>query len=215
MVRTSALVGFGLLLTVGCDGGNGSSFVGADSGGPRVPTLPADSGVSPDASTPAPVAGTVAKRIGALGGVIAADDGSWRLDIPPGALDAETEIRVTAPSSPVGTAPEEFVGVGDALHFAPSGLQFAEPATLTLSYSQGAMRESGAEERMVGFYYIHDDSSVEEAPSELGMEANQVVVVLEPFSFGRRCSRSCDRTAEDITLGSGLHGRVRHRPLRA
>ncbi len=63
------------------------------------------------------------KTIGALGGTISA--GPHTLVIPPGALSAPTTITMTAPRG---------LGV-NAVKFAPEGLRFATPATLTMSYS--------------------------------------------------------------------------------
>jgi len=61
--------------------------------------------------------------IGPDGGSISA--GPHTLVIPPGALSAPTTITMTAPTGR---------GV-NAVEFAPAGLQFARPASLTMSYS--------------------------------------------------------------------------------
>ncbi len=63
------------------------------------------------------------QTIGPLGGTISA--GPHTLVIPPGALSAPTTITMTAPSG---------LGV-NAVKFAPEGLRFATPASLTMSYS--------------------------------------------------------------------------------
>jgi len=61
--------------------------------------------------------------IGPNGGSLSA--GPHTLVIPPGALSAPTTITMTAPRG---------LGV-NAVKFAPEGLRFATPATLTMSYS--------------------------------------------------------------------------------
>jgi len=63
------------------------------------------------------------ETIGPLGGSLSA--GPHTLVIPPGALSAPTTIRMTAPSG---------LGV-NAVKFAPEGLRFATPASLTMSYA--------------------------------------------------------------------------------
>jgi len=63
------------------------------------------------------------QTIGPLGGTISA--GPHTLVIPPGALSAPTMITMAAPSG---------LGV-NAVKFAPEGLRFNSPATLTMSYS--------------------------------------------------------------------------------
>jgi hypothetical protein len=63
------------------------------------------------------------ETIGPLGGVLVA--GPHSLIIPPGALSAPTRITMTVPSG---------LGV-NAVKFAPEGLRFNAPASLTMSYS--------------------------------------------------------------------------------
>lgn len=62
----------------------------------------------------------IEKTIGPEGGTIAAGDGKMELTIPAGALDADTKIRIT----PLG---------GGGYKLEPSGLEFNEPATVTLT----------------------------------------------------------------------------------
>src|SRR5260370_13079725 len=62
------------------------------------------------------------KTIGSLGGWISA--GPHTLVIPPGALSASTSITMTAPTD---------LGV-NAVKFAPAGLRFSTPSSLTMSY---------------------------------------------------------------------------------
>jgi len=63
------------------------------------------------------------ETIGPLGGVLVA--GPHSLVIPPGALSAPTKITMKVPSG---------LGV-NAVKFAPEGLRFSTPASLTMSYS--------------------------------------------------------------------------------
>ncbi len=70
--------------------------------------------------------GSEGEPVGPEGGVIEFDGGT--LEIPAGALDADVTIQVTR--SP---GPGEPYMVGDHFTFSPSGLTFAEPATLTFT----------------------------------------------------------------------------------
>lgn len=65
--------------------------------------------------------------IGPAGGTLSADDGRVRLDFPPGAVPAPTEIHIApAPSGATG------IVAGSAYAFSPEGLTFAAPVGITL-----------------------------------------------------------------------------------
>lgn len=61
----------------------------------------------------------------ANGGTVADKAGRAKLDIPPGALDKDTDITLTI-------RPKSGNAVGDVADFGPDGLVFAKPATLEL-----------------------------------------------------------------------------------
>ena len=157
------LIIIALLTIIGC-GGSG------DNG-----TIPVD---------PSPE--TVSQNVGIDGGTLRAEDGSWELIIPKGALNDEVTISVTAGSMAPGTAPLQYSQVGQTVRFEPHGLVFNEkfPAIFKYKYPQNSMNEAGVLENMISFYYINDDNTVESAPTALNPADNMVTVQLAHFSFG-------------------------------
>ncbi len=100
-----------------------------------------------------PVGDPVTVTVGPEGGEVAvtADGVTWRLDVPAGALDSATPITATPVTLVDLDGPIDGVGLGVA--FAPSGLQFATPATLTATGYAPA-------ELAIGFVWS-DDGPVE------------------------------------------------------
>jgi hypothetical protein len=72
-----------------------------------------------------------AKSIGAAGGSVSAGDGT-KIDVPGGALAAETMISIT--STPNAAAPGATTLVGTPQTFGPEGAQFTKPVTITLAF---------------------------------------------------------------------------------
>jgi hypothetical protein len=72
--------------------------------------------------------------IGAAGGAIDGPDGV-RVEIPPGALDAPTEIRVARSDAGAPAAFPADVTHGAVYEFTPHGIHFAEPVTLSMPSS--------------------------------------------------------------------------------
>lgn len=66
--------------------------------------------------------------IGAAGGTVTSADQRVSVEIPPGALSVDTDITITETVGPSNGL------VGPAYAFGPSGLAFALPVTLTVSY---------------------------------------------------------------------------------
>lgn len=77
-------------------------------------------------------------RIGAAGGRVVSSDNIVTLDIPAGALSAETTISIEPLTN---TAPG---GIGRAYRLLPSGLTFALSATLTIGYGNANIAPSSA-----------------------------------------------------------------------
>ncbi|EMY67984.1 chitobiase/beta-hexosaminidase C-terminal domain-containing protein [Leptospira vanthielii] len=119
------------------------------------------------------------------GGQLFANDGSFILDIPSGALSETSQITITKDVSPVGNIPEGFSKRTNILKFEPKGLVFKRPARLTISYDQGEMTEAGFEEKSINFYYIKDDSTLEKMKLvSVDYAQNRMIVEVEHFSFG-------------------------------
>lgn len=135
----------------------------------------------------------VVRFVDSDGGILEARDGSWKLMIPEGALDEETMIAVTKGATPVGETPEEYQSLGEALQFEPAGLTFNTPATLQFYYPQSSMPEDGIEERIIGYYYINDDSTEEEAISGLDVNDNIVTAQIPHFSYLRALNMNIDK----------------------
>ncbi|GAO43078.1 hypothetical protein [Flavihumibacter petaseus] len=70
----------------------------------------------------------VSKQIGAAGGTVETPGGAIKLQIPPGALNAETTIGI----EPITNT--NIAGVGPSFRLTPHGQQFAQPVTITYAY---------------------------------------------------------------------------------
>lgn len=122
--------------------------------------------------------------IGPDGGEILADDGSWKLTVPKFALKSHQEIKISVNVLPTGTVGNEFKQLTKVYKFEPSGLFFDNPAKFWFKYNQGDMAENGLQEKMVGIYYINDDSTLEKTPSTVNVALNEATSELRHFSFG-------------------------------
>ena len=94
--------------------------------------------------------------IGAAGGSLQVTDPQSplygaRLDVPSGALSADTQIELGL----IATSPADDLDVaaGPAIHLGPSGTVFATPATLTLPYSPASIATGQSEETLTLEYY--------------------------------------------------------------
>ena len=114
---------------------------------------PSDTNLPSGSVSETPVGDPVTVTVGPEGGEVAvtADGVTWRLDVPAGALDSATPITATPVTLVDLDGPIDGVGLGVA--FAPSGLQFATPATLTAT-------GYAPDELAVGFVWS-DDGPVE------------------------------------------------------
>jgi len=91
----------------------------------------------------------VSKEIGEAGGSISSADGRLALDIPAGALAANTVISIQSISS---TLP---MGVGNGYRLNPEGQIFYRPVTITFKYEDSALR--GSSSRLL--YVAYQDES--------------------------------------------------------
>ncbi len=119
-ILTPALVAGAILMAGGC--GDGVPM-GPRPAAPRASapgTVPGLSGTSLLTCAPLPY-DSVTETIGPAGGTLAV--GADTLVVPPGALAAPTVITGVTPSDTV-----------DLVQFQPQGLQFQQPASLTMGY---------------------------------------------------------------------------------
>ncbi len=120
----NALVKTGVWLAIlGCGGGDTPDKKGDDDGTVTTTTTTTTT--------------TILSVIGSEGGNAASDDGLVTLEIPPGALAADTEISISALTPADGS--EVWAGYADIAslyRLEPDGLEFAIPATLHLSVDE-------------------------------------------------------------------------------
>lgn len=83
--------------------------------------------------------GVTSAVIGPAGGKVATPDGNASLEIPAGALDANTTITI-APRSTPGTLT---LVAGTAYRFGPDGTEFKLPVALTLRYDPADVTQTG------------------------------------------------------------------------
>lgn len=117
-----------LWILSGCDAAVAPTDTGTEPDAPDAPSVPEDAGCA-----------RVVATIGASGGTIVHCDGA-RLELPAGALSADTELFVERVASPPSiTAP--YVLAGPAFTFGPSGVVLAAPANVVLPTDGGDRME--------------------------------------------------------------------------
>ncbi|HRZ27322.1 MAG TPA: MopE-related protein [Spirochaetota bacterium] len=118
------------------------------------------------------------------GGTIAPENGEWEIEFPAGAVSEPTEITVSTWPDGTKQVPEGYLSIFPVFELNPHGIQFNTDITLRINYHQGDMSEDGIEERLIGFYYLNDDGSLEKAESTVDTAENILEVKLPHFSFG-------------------------------
>jgi len=108
----------------------------------------------PDGDTPDGDENSVTENVGPEGGAVHHPDGA-SVEIPVGALDADTEISITKTDREIpGTE-----AVGPVFRFEPAGLQFASPVSVVLPYSS----EAAAGRDVTGWWTVLDNENEWEA----------------------------------------------------
>jgi hypothetical protein len=120
---TAMLVAANLALSA-CKIHDGASADTTPAGPPGTPAVTAVG--NPDGAQ-------TSKTIGAAGGSLTSSDGRLRLDVPAGALAANTSIAIL----PISNAAPG--GLGDGFRLTPNGLNFATPAKLTYTPAAGEL----------------------------------------------------------------------------
>ena len=143
--------------------------------------------------------------IGVEGGVATSDDGKLTLDIPPGALDEEIELTISAVS--VDELPEalrEVSGTGPAYRLEPDGLVFDEPVPVTLKLDRSEL-DDVPEDGVVAQLLLTLDADggiefLEELVTEatLGEETITVRGELSHFSFLSRTKGALTVQLEEV-----------------
>ncbi len=146
----------GFVLAAGCSG-SGSSAPTPD--GPLTTAIGT------------PMGAAVTATIGPEGGSLVSGDAMLTLEIPPGALAADTEISVTPISNEAPT------GFGGAYRLGPEGITLAAPARVTLGWTEAMLAGTAPEYLGIG-YQTRDrtwnrvllGSSLDQSASTLSVE---------------------------------------------
>lgn len=94
------------------------------------------------AESPTPTEGVTATPAEEEGRTVTSDDGRLTLEIPPGALDEEVEITITAVTQ--DELPEELQilqGAGAGYRVEPDGLEFSEPVAVSLELDREELED--------------------------------------------------------------------------
>ena len=92
--------------------------------------------------------------VGVSGGTVVDDSLDVQMVIPANALTDSTEIIISQIENPPAL-PDTVSGLGLNLHFWPDGLQFNEPVTLSIPYTQALLDSAGVTEPMdLAVYYF-------------------------------------------------------------
>ncbi len=176
-------------LAVGCGGGGGSSG-GSD----------------------------VSKRIGPDGGTLEITDENSplygvRLDIPAGALEAETEITIVGADDP-SQLPENYLIAGSSIQLRPEGLTFLLPITLTLPYddqdNDGLVDNTSASEDLVTILFADEKNASWELFETINLDTDQNLLSAKTDHFSTYLSAvnptSSDGGINDPTVTSLVSG---------
>ena len=122
--------------------------------------------------------GGAAQTIGPEGGTLATADGAVNLDVPSGAVQAETDITVvpqpTPPAHP-GLVP------GTCYEFGPDGTQFSQPAQLVIEYDEASL-PAGFNEADLAIYKVTWITWQAVAGSQVDTASNLVSAPIDSFS---------------------------------
>lgn len=113
--------------------------------------------------------------IGSDGGIVEGEGAT--LSVPGSALDDEVEItveRVADDDVPAGLLP------GTVFDFGPDGLEFGEPAELTLDYDDTGLDAS--QEAALAIHLMQGDGSLLALPTAIDADANTATALVEHFS---------------------------------
>ncbi len=159
------------------DGGLSDRISPDDSQTPGADSDQADQrGGKPDAALDGD-SGQAGSTIGPEGGEISLPGGGG-LSIPPGALAEPVEIIVSEVEAPSGSS---FIAVGPFHSFAPQGLVFAVPATLTVPFDLGNVEAAPEDVTVV---WSTDTGAFEPLATDLDLAAGSVSAAVTHFSEG-------------------------------
>ena len=153
---------------------------------------------------PASLSGTV---VGAGGGTVFGPNGA-KVEVPPGALAADTVIRIEQSSAGAPALPGDFSAQGQMFAFTPHGTTFSLPVTLTLPFD-GA----GVQPGMTPALYKTNSQNLWERVANVSFGTDTVSAQITSFSNGqpgielRQCPKRewfINRTAEPPFWGQPI-----------
>lgn len=135
------------------------------------------SGDDQDVPAPPPVQPPAQGVVGPDGGTVASEDGSAILEVPAGALDAEVTVSV----APDPATSHPWAAAGTAFLFEPEGLEFKQPARLSIRYDPDGVTATDPE-RGLALHRIDGDDWTE---LESSVDASSTVVSADISGFSR------------------------------
>ena len=153
--------------------------------------------------------------IGATGGTISVNGGRTRISFPPAALALSTPITV----SPAALTTQSPVVPGTSYEFGPSGLTFAKPATIAMTYDPATL-PAGANASDLRVYLVSPNGWMETDSGSVDVATRTVSGQTTHFSHYATCVRPCHPNAGSVTIdvdssftlrpgaSASTHGRV-------
>ncbi|MCC6243501.1 MAG: Ig-like domain-containing protein [Gemmatimonadaceae bacterium] len=133
--------------------------------------------------------------IGASGGTVVASGGRTRITFPSGALSLSTPITV----SPFTLTTQSPVAPGSAFEFGPSGLTFAKPATIAMTYDPATL-PAGANASDLRVYLVSANGWLETDSGSVDVATRTVTGQTTHFSRYATCLRPCQPEAGRVTV---------------
>lgn len=140
--------------------------------------------------------------VDASGGVVTAQNGQVRLEIPAGAVSGETEITVTKATPPA----DPHLVSGAAYEFGPSGLVFAKPVMLELGYDQASLPANAVEGRLRIFKRVGTGWTLDSEDAVVDPSSNRVRAEITGFSTHAVREDPC--ATVPISVGSSIDGHI-------
>ena len=152
----------------------------------------------------APTNQQISQPIGPAGGIIQVPPGSdplsgITLEIPPGALDSDTTITIAVPDS-APPIPPDALQASKVFSFAPDGLSFAVPVTITIPYDPSlAIAEDSLQ------VYVYEDSGWE-YETLIGRDPQSHTLTIATRHFSNRVLLQATSTNYDTTFDVTRNG---------
>jgi hypothetical protein len=141
--------------------------------------------------------------VDASGGVVTADNGKVRLEVPAGAVSGQTQITIERASAP---AANPNLLPGTAYEFGPSGLQFTSPVTLDLAYDPAELPAGAHEQRLRIFKQVGSGWVLDAEAAGVDAAANRVRASIMGFSTHAVLHDPC--ATAPLSVGQAMSGQI-------